>query len=207
MGSGTSPGTHNEDRQTRYASSSLLVTIHAAMDWGERVAAQPGSVSSATRTRRGPRLANPRCASRTLLRDPRRRSRATRPTAAWSTARSRAEAERSSFSLQLQPALEAVRHRGKGTVCLAQRRDTRGPQRIELPTATAPLRGGIAHPGFEEALALEPVESGVDGVDRHIPPRARVNLLPDGGSVRSILEAEHTQENKLFEIAEHGCLG
>src|SRR6266513_1300265 len=96
---GTSPGTHNEDLQTRYAFSSLLLTIHAAMDWGERVAAQPGGGSSATRTRRDLRLANRRCASGTLLRDPRRRSRATRRTAAWSTARSRAEADRSSVSL------------------------------------------------------------------------------------------------------------
>jgi hypothetical protein len=47
------------------------------------------------------RPANRRCASRTLLRDPRRRSRTTRLTAAWSTTRSRAEADRSSFSLQL----------------------------------------------------------------------------------------------------------
>src|SRR2546425_3986092 len=180
---------HNEDRQTRCASSSLPLTIPPAMDWGERVAAQPGSASSATRTRRGRRPANRPCAPRTLLRDPRRRSRATRRTAAWSTARSRAEADPSSSSLHLQPALEAVRHGGKGTVRLAQRRDTRGPQRIELPTAAAPLRGGIADPGFEEPFTLEPVEGGIDGVDRHIPPRARVNLLPDGRSVRSILEA------------------
>src|SRR5690349_24194991 len=118
---GTSPGTHNQDPQTRYASSSLLLTIHnAAMDWGERVAAQPGSASFATRTRRRPRLVNRRCASGTLLRDPRRRSRATRRTAASSTDTSQGEADRSSLSLRLQPALEAVRHRGKGTVRLAQ---------------------------------------------------------------------------------------
>src|SRR5215813_1404265 len=116
---GTSPGTHNEDPQTRYASSSLLLTIHVAMDWGERVAAQPGSASFATRTRHRPRLANRRCAFGTLLRDPRRRSRATQRTAAWSTATSRAEADRSSLSLRLQPALQAVRHRGKGTIRLA----------------------------------------------------------------------------------------
>src|SRR5262245_4845163 len=98
----TSFGTHNEDRQTLYASSSLLLMIHAAMDCGERVAVQPGSAPSATTTRRGPRFANRRCASGTLLQDPRRRSRATRRTAAWSTARSPAEADLSFFSLQLQ---------------------------------------------------------------------------------------------------------
>src|SRR5206468_8316407 len=106
-----------------------------------------------------------------------------------------------------QPALEAVRHCGKGTVCLAQRRDARGPQRIKPPAAAAPLWGGIADPGFEQTLALEPVEGSVDGVDRHVPPRPRVNLLSDGGSVRRILEAQHTQENKLFEVAEDGGPG
>ena len=36
-----------------------------------------------------------------------------------------------------------------------------------------------------------------------------MNLLLDGGSVGGILEveAQHTQENELFEIAEHGQLG
>src|SRR5439155_18000496 len=186
MVSGTSPGTRNEDRQTRHASSSLLATIHAAMALDERVAAQPGSASSATRTRRDPRPANRRFASRTLLRDPRRRSRATQPTAASSTARLRVEVDRSSSSLQLQLALEAVRHRGKGTIRLAQRRNPRGPQRIELPTAAAPLRRGIADPGFEKALALDPIERGVDSVDRYIAPRAGVNLLSEGGSVGGI---------------------
>src|SRR6266487_488739 len=157
MVSETTPGTHSEDRPTRYASSSLPVTISAAMDLGERVAAQPGSAGFTTRARRRRRLANRRCASRTLLRDRRRRSRATRRTAAWSTARSRAEADRSSCSLQLQPGLETVRHRGKGAVRLAHRRNARGPQGIELPTPAAALRRGIADPGFEEALALEPV--------------------------------------------------
>src|SRR4030095_15726181 len=113
MVSGTSPGMYNEDRQTSYAYSSLLLRIHAAMEWGERVPVQRGNVSSATRTRRGPRLVNQRCALRTLLRDPLRRSRATRRTTAWSTARSRGGADWSSFSLQLQPALQAVRHGAK----------------------------------------------------------------------------------------------
>src|SRR6267378_6139789 len=188
MVSGRSPGTRNEDQQTRYASSSLPVTIPPTIVWGEQVAAQPGSASSATRTRRGRRPANRRCASRTLLRDPRRRSRATRRTAAGSTTRSRDEADRSSSSLQLQPALEAVRHRGEGTVRLAQRRDPRRPQRIELPAAAAPLRRGFADPGFQKALPLEPVEGGIDRVDRHISPRSAVNLLSDGGSVRGVLE-------------------
>src|SRR5262245_63895333 len=105
------------------------------MDGYERVAVLPGSATSATRTMRGPRVANRRCASRTLLRDPRRRNLATRQRAVWSTARSRAEVDGLSFSLQLQPILEAVRHCGEGTVRLAQRRDTRGPQCIEFPAA------------------------------------------------------------------------
>jgi hypothetical protein len=65
----------------------------------------------------------------------------------WSTARSRAEADRSSL-LQLQPGLEAFRHRGEATVRLGQRCDTRGRQRIELLTAAVPLRLGITDPGF-----------------------------------------------------------
>jgi len=69
------------------------------MNSGERVAVKLGNVSSATRTRRSPRLANQRCASRTLLGDPLRRSRAIRRTTASSTARSRAEADWSSLSL------------------------------------------------------------------------------------------------------------
>src|SRR5262245_57749285 len=144
MATGRSPGAHSEDRQISYAFSSLLLMIHAPMDWGERAAAPPGNVVSATRATRGPRLANRRCASRTLLRDPQRRSRATRRPTAWSIARSQAEADWSSPSLQLQPALETIRHRSKDTVGVAQCRNTRGPQRIELPTAAAPLRGGIA---------------------------------------------------------------
>jgi hypothetical protein len=73
---------------------------------------------------------------------------------------------------------------------LAQRRDTRRPQRIELPAAAAPLRRGIADPGFQKALPPEPVEGGIDRVDRHISPRSAVNLLSDGGSVRGVLELE-----------------
>src|SRR5262249_60810460 len=145
---------HNEDRQTRYASSSLLVIFHSAMDECEPVAVPPGSATSATRTMRGPRVANRRCASRTLLRDPRRRSPATRQRAVWTTARSRAEVDGLSFSLQLQPILEAVRHCGEGTVRLAQRRDTGGPQCIEIPAAASSLRGGIADGGVLKAPVL-----------------------------------------------------
>src|SRR5688500_17715233 len=65
-----------------------------------------------------------------------------------------ADRSSSSSSLHFQPALEAVRHGGEGPVALPQGRDTRGPQRIELPAAAAPLRGGIADPGLEEALVL-----------------------------------------------------
>src|SRR5512134_437997 len=178
------------------------------MDWGERAAVQPGSASSATRTRHGRRPATRRCASRTLLRDPRRRSRATRRIAAWSRARSPAGAYRSSFSLQLQLALEAVRHRGKSPVGLAQRRDPGGPQRIELPTAAASLRSGLPDPRFQKALVLEPIERGVDGVDRHVPAGAGMNLLSDGGSVRGFLELEtcHAEKDELFEIAESRCV-
>jgi hypothetical protein len=53
-----------------------------------------------------------------------------------------AQADGSSFSLQLQLALEAVRHRGKGTVGLAQRGDSRGPQRTKPSTAATSLRSG-----------------------------------------------------------------
>ena len=63
-------------------------------------------------------------------------------------ARSRVEADGLFSSLQLQPVLKPVRHCGKGTVRLAQRRDTCGPQRIELTPPTASPRGGIADPGF-----------------------------------------------------------
>ena len=87
-----------------------------------------------------------------------------------------------------------------------KRRDARRPQRIELPPAAATLRSGIADPGLEQALALEPIEGGVDGVDRHIAPRAGVNLLPDGGSIRRVLEAQDAHQDELFEIAEHGCV-
>src|SRR5262245_48873830 len=66
-----------------------------------------------------------------------------------------------------QPALEAVGHCGKGTVRLAQRRDTRGPQRIELSTAATSLRSGLTDPRFQKTLVLEPIECGVDGVDRY----------------------------------------
>ena len=87
-------------------------------------------------------------------------------------------------SLRLQAALKTVRHRGEGVIGVAQRGDTGGPQRIELPPAAAPLRCRIADPRFEEALALEPVEGGIDGVDRHVASRAGVNFLPDRGAVR-----------------------
>src|SRR5215813_12341946 len=135
MVSGASPGTHSEDRQTRYVFSSLPLTIHAALDSDEWVAAQPGSAWSATRTRRRPPLVNRHFESGTLLPDPRRRSRATLRTGAWSTARSRAEADQLFFALRPVgiAALEAVRHRGKGTIRLAQRRDTYRPECIELP--------------------------------------------------------------------------
>src|SRR5262249_47942556 len=111
-------------------------------------------------------------------------------------------------SLQGQPALEAVGHCGKGTVRLAERRDPRGPQRIELPTAAASLRSGLADPRFQKALGLEPIECGVDGVDRYIPTRAGVNLLSNGGSVGGFLGLEtcYTKQDELFEIAESRCL-
>ena len=110
----------------------------------------------------------------------------------------------SSSSLQCQSALEAVCHRRKGTVRLAERRDTRGSQRIELATAATSLRSGLADPRFQKALVLEPIECGVDGVDRYVPARAGVNLLSDRGSVRGFLELEtcHTKKDELFEIAE-----
>src|SRR5262245_47397081 len=164
--------------------------IRAAMDCAQPVAALPGSATSATRTMRGSRVANRPCASQTPLRDRRRRTRATQRKAAWSTATSQGEADRLSLSLRLQPVLKALRHCCKGTVRLSQRRDTRGPQRIEFPTPPAPLRSGIAYPRFQQALALEPIERGVDGIDRYIPPRAGVNLLSDGGAVRGVVELE-----------------
>jgi len=82
------------------------VAIALTTDRGLRVEVRPGSVSFASRTTRAQRSANRHCVSQILRRDPRGQSRATRLTAAWSTARSRAEADRSSWSLQLQPALK-----------------------------------------------------------------------------------------------------
>src|SRR5438045_6186535 len=165
-----------------YASSSLRVMIQPAVDWRERVAAQPNSVWPATRTRHAPRVANRRSLLRTPPRDRPGRNRATRHAAVCSAASSRTKGDGS--SLCLQPRVKAVGHRSKRAVRLPQRRDPGRPQRIKLAPAAAPLRGGIADPRFEEALALEPVDSGVDGVDRHIAPRAGVNLLSDSGSVR-----------------------
>ena len=55
---------------------------------------------------------------------------------------------------------------------------------------------------------LESIECGVDGVDRHVPARAGVNLLSESGSVGGFLELKtrHTEKDELFEIAESRCV-
>ena len=149
------------------------------------VAAPPGSGCVCHQNQRARGDGESRCASRnSSSRSPRTKSR--------HSADSRLvkqpdrEPRRMAGRLISAPAgSRAVGHRGEGMVGLAQRRDTRGPQRVELAAAAAPLRGRLADPGFEKALALEPVERGVDRVDRHVPPGAGVNLLADGGAVRA----------------------
>src|SRR6476659_284773 len=128
------------------------IDARCSNELAERVAVQAGSASSATRTKRGHYWRMLAAPPELFFEIPDEEI-APLGDNRWSTARSRAEADRSSL-LQLQPALEASRDRGEATVRLVQRCDTRGPQRIELPTAAAPLRFGITDPGFLKPLSL-----------------------------------------------------
>ena len=86
-------------------------------------------------------------------------------------------------SFRVEPLLEPVGHRRERAIGVPQRRDARGRQRVELASSAAALRGRLADPRSQQPFALEPVERRVDGVDRDVTPRARVDLLPDGRAV------------------------
>src|SRR5262249_59548487 len=93
---------------------------------------------------------------------------------------------------------------GEGAVGLLQRRAARGRERVALAPASAALRSRIGRPRPQEPLALEPVERGVDGVDRDVASRSRVDLPADGGAVRLVPQPQDAQQDELLEVAEDG---
>ncbi len=73
---------------------------------------------------------------------------------------------------------------------------------LAAPTAATNLRTPVIP--VLVCLGLEPLERGVDGVDRHVPAGASVNLLSDRGAVRGVLrfETRHAEKDELLEIAQ-----
>src|SRR5687768_12672146 len=105
-------------------------------------------------------------------------------------AQERTEPGRAATSQCLETALEPRRHAGIGAVGIAQGARARRLQGNELAPPSAALGRRIADPRAEEPLLLEAVQRRVDGADRQPPAGARLDLTPDRGAIRIVLETD-----------------
>src|SRR5579864_1909711 len=160
-------------------------------------AAAPRSGSPAARTSGARRTAMRPRASETLPRGRRARIRASRRTGGVSTT---TPPRRAARSLRRQSGFESAGHRRECAVRVPQRGFTGGPQGVELAPAAAALGRRLAGPRTEESLPLQTFERRVDRVNRDVASGSAVDLLADRRAVRFVDEAEHAEQDELFEI-------
>ena len=72
----------------------------------------------------------------------------------------------------------------------------------ETLRSSATLRGRIAEVGLDESFRFQTIQGGVDSADRDFAFGAKLNLLPDGNSVRAIRKAHECKDYDVFEFAE-----
>lgn len=73
-----------------------------------------------------------------------------------------------------------------------------------LAAPAAPLGRRIADARADQALHFQAIEGDVDGANRQLPSRPRLNLAPDRRAVRLRPQPDQRQQDELFEFAQYG---